>query len=64
MIDHLFEEPYLQAPRAIDATGRSRQAIYDAIGKLSDEEIIEELTDKKRNRVFETPAILTIVESP
>lgn len=64
VIDHLFEEPYLQAPRAIDATGRSRQAIYDAIEKLGDEGIIEELTNKERNRVFEAPAILAIVESP
>jgi Fic family protein len=64
VIDHLFEEPYLQAPRAISATGRSRQAIYDAIENLSAEGIIEELTDKDRNRVYEAPAILATVESP
>ncbi len=64
VIDHLFEEPYLQAPRAIDATGRSRQAVYDAIEKLGDEGIIVELTDKERNRVYKAPAILALVESP
>ncbi len=64
VIDHLFEEPYLRAPRAIDATGRSRQAVYDAIEKLSAEGIIVELTDKKRNRVYRAPDILSLVESP
>ena len=64
VIDHLFEEPYLQATRAIDATGRSRQAVYDAIGKLNDQGIIEELTDKERNRVYEAPDILALVEFP
>ncbi|WP_435366096.1 hypothetical protein [Haloarchaeobius sp. DYHT-AS-18] len=64
VIDHLFEELYLQAPRAIDATGRSRQAVYDAIEKLSEEGIIVELTGKERNRVFKAPDILALVESP
>jgi Fic family protein len=64
VIDHLFEEPYLQAPRAIDATGRSRQAVYDAIERLGDAGIVRELTDKERNRVYEAPEILALVESP
>jgi len=64
VIDHLFEEPYLQAPRAIEATGRSRQAVYDAIEKLSSEGIIVEVTDKERNKVYKAPDILGLVESP
>ena len=64
VIDHLFEEPYLQAPRAIEATGRSRQAVYDAIEKLSFEDIIVEVTDKERNKVYKAPDILGLVESP
>lgn len=64
VIDHLFEQPYLQAPRAIEATGRSRQAVYNAIEKLSDEGIVTELTEKERNRVFKAPDILALVESP
>ncbi|WP_435361592.1 Fic family protein [Haloarchaeobius sp. DFWS5] len=64
VIDHLFEEPYLKASRAIEGTGRSRQAVYDAIEKLTAEGIIQELTDKQRNRVFEAPEILALVESP
>jgi len=64
VIDHLFEEPYLRAPRAIDATGRSRQAVYDAVEKLSDEDIIVEVTGQDRNRVYKAPDILALVESP
>lgn len=64
VIDHLFEAPYLRAPRAIEATGRSRQAVYDAIARLTEEGIIEELTDKERNRVYRAPDILGLVESP
>lgn len=64
VIDHLFEEPYLKASRAIETTGRSRQAVYGAIEKLGEEGIIEELTDKQRYRVYEAPAILDLVESP
>jgi len=64
VIDHLFEEPYLQAPRAIEATGRSRQAVYDAIEKLSNEGIVVEVTDKDRNKVYKAPDILGLVESP
>lgn len=63
VIDHLFETPYLKAPRAIEATGRSRQGVYDAIETLTREGIVEELTGKERNRVYRAPEILTIVES-
>jgi Fic family protein len=64
VIDHLFEEPYLKAPRAIDATDRSNQGVYDAIEALETEDIVRELTDKQRNRVYEAPDILALVESP
>ncbi|WP_245835450.1 hypothetical protein [Natronolimnobius baerhuensis] len=47
----------------IDATGRSRQAVYDVIEKLTDEEIIIELSDKERNRIFKAADIVSLVES-
>lgn len=64
VIDHLFEEPYLTAPRATEATGRSKQGVYDAIDALTEEGIIEEISDSQRYRVYEAPAILRVVESP
>lgn len=64
VIDFIFEEPYLTAPRGIDATERSRQAVYDAIETLAAEGIIEEISDSERYRVYRAPEILSIVESP
>jgi Fic family protein len=64
VIDYVFEEPYLTAPRAIEATGRSRQAVYDAIEALETEGIVHEISDSERYRVYEAPDILRVVESP
>ena len=64
VIDYIFEEPYLTAPRAIEATGRSRQAVYDAIEALEAEEIVAEISGSERYRVYEAPDILRVVESP
>ncbi|MFC6614874.1 Fic family protein [Halopenitus salinus] len=64
VIDYVFEEPYLTAPRAIEATGRSRQAVYDAIEALETEGIVDEISDSERYRVYEAPDILRVVESP
>lgn len=64
VIDYIFEEPYLTATRAIEATGRSRQAVYDAIEALEAEEIVEGISDSKRYRVYEAPDILRVVASP
>ncbi|WP_394342658.1 Fic family protein, partial [Saliphagus sp. LR7] len=64
VIDYVFEAPYLTAPRAIEATDRSRQAVYDAIEALKGEGIVDEISDSERYRVYEAPDILRIVESP
>ncbi|WP_415380313.1 Fic family protein [Halosimplex sp. TS25] len=64
VIEYVFEEPYLTAPRAIDATGRSRQAVYDAIEALEAEGIVAEISGSERYRVYEAPDVLDIVGSP
>ncbi|WP_435348786.1 Fic family protein [Haloarchaeobius sp. HRN-SO-5] len=64
VIDYVFEEPYLTAPRAIEATGRSRQAVYDAIEALQSAGIVEEISDSERYRVYEAPAVLGVVGEP
>ncbi|AUX10588.1 cell filamentation protein Fic [Halalkaliarchaeum desulfuricum] len=64
VIDYVFEEPYLTATRAIEATGRSRQAVYDAIEALEAAGIVDEISDSERYRVYEAPEILRVVESP
>lgn len=64
VIDYVFMEPYLTAPRTIEATGRSRQAVYDAIEALETEGIVDEISDSERYRVYEAPDILRVVGSP
>ena len=64
VITHLFEEPYLQAVRAQEATGRSKKAVYNAIEMLSEDGIINEITGKERGKVYRAPEILNIIESP
>ncbi|MFC6752067.1 Fic family protein [Halorubrum tibetense] len=64
VVTHLFEEPYLQANRAQEATGRSMKAVYNAIDMLSEDGIIDEITGKERGKVYRAPEILTIVETP
>jgi Fic family protein len=64
VVTHLFEEPYLQAVRAQEATGGSKKAGYNAIDMLSEDGVIDEITGKDRGKVYRAPEILAIVESP
>jgi len=63
VVEYVFEEPYLTAPRAIEATGRSRQAVYDAIEALEAEGIVEQISGGERYRVYEAPDVLAVVGS-
>jgi len=63
LVDYCFEQPYLTGPRAVEATGRSKPAVYDAIEKLESAGIVEETTGKQRNKVYESPEILAVVQS-
>ncbi|SFR98587.1 Fic family protein [Halomicrobium zhouii] len=62
LVDYCFEQPYLTGPRAVEATGRSKPAVYDAIEKLESAGIVEETTGKQRNKVYEAPEILAVVQ--
>ena len=63
LVDYVFEQPYLTGPRAIEATGRSKPSIYDAIETLEREGIIRETTGKQRNKVYEAPEVLSVLSS-
>ena len=63
LVDYLFEQPYLTGPRAVEATGRSKPAVYDAIERLEATGIVTETTGKQRNKVYEAPEILHVVQS-
>ena len=63
VVDYLFEQPYLTGPRAVEATGRSKPSVYDAIDSLEAAGIVEEVTGKQRNKVYEAPEILAVLSS-
>ncbi len=63
VVDYLFEQPYLTAPRAVEATGRSKPSVYDAIDALEADGIVVETTGKQRNKVYEAPEVLSVLES-
>ncbi|MHB9287734.1 Fic family protein [Halobacteriales archaeon Cl-PHB] len=63
LVDYLFEQPYLTGPRAVEAIGRSKPAVYDAIEALESEGIVTETTGKQRNKVYEAPEVLGVLQS-
>ena len=62
LIDFVIEQPYLTEPQAVDALDRSQPAVNQAIRRLWDDDILRETTGQQRNRRFEAPAVLDIVE--
>ena len=63
LVDYVFEQPYLTGPRAVEATGRSKPSVYDAIEALEAEGIVEETTGQARNKVYEAPEVLAVLDS-
>jgi Fic family protein len=61
LVDYVFEQPYLTGPRAVEATGRSKPAVYDAIDALEAEGIVAETTGQQRNQVYEAPEVLSVL---
>ena len=62
LVEYLFEQPYLTGPRAVEATGRSKPAVYDAIETLESAGVVTEVTGKQRNKVYEAPEILGVLQ--
>ncbi|WP_254863949.1 Fic family protein [Halovivax gelatinilyticus] len=63
LVDYVFEQPYLTGPRAVEATGRSKPSVYDAIEALEAEGIVRETTGQQRNKVYEAPEVLAVLDS-
>jgi len=61
LVDYVFAQPYLTGPRAVEAAGRSKPAVYAAIERLEKEGIVRETTGNERNRVYEAPAVLEVL---
>jgi len=62
VVDFIIEQPYFTEPQAVNALNRSQPAVNKAIRTLWDDGVIEETTGQQRNRRYEAPAVLDIVE--
>lgn len=62
IIDFIIEQPYLTEPQAVAALDRSQPAINQTIRRLWDDGVLRETTGQQRNRRYEAPAVLEIVE--
>lgn len=62
LVDYVFEQPYLTGPRAVEATGRSKPSVYDAIEALESAGIVREVTGKERGQVYEAPEVLAALD--
>jgi len=61
-IDFIIEHPYLTEPQAVDGLDRSQPAVNQAIRRLWDDDVLREITGQRRNRRYEVPEVLEIVE--
>jgi Fic family protein len=62
LIDFIIEHPYLTEPQAVEVLDRSQPAVNQAIRTLWDDDVLRETTGQRRNRRYEAPAVLDIVE--
>lgn len=62
LIDFIIEQPYFTEPQAVTALERSQPAVNQAIHTLWDDTVLRETTGQQRNRRYEVPEVLDIVE--
>lgn len=62
LLDFAIEQPYFTEPQAVEALERSQPAINGAIRTLWDDGVLEETTGKARNRRYQVPDVLEVVE--
>lgn len=62
LLDFIVQQPYFTEPQAVEALHWSQPAINIKIRKLRDDGVLRETTGKKRNRRYEAPRVLELVE--
>lgn len=64
LIDFLFERPAISVPQARGRLKVTNAAAQQNVERLVGEGILEEVTGRRRNRVYLAPKILEIIEAP
>ncbi len=60
--DLLFEEPVISAQRIVERLGCSHQSAMQSLRRLEKLEIVKEMTERQRNRLYYAPVIFGILE--
>ncbi len=63
LIDHLFMSPVITVSEAAQACGCTPQNASQLLGRLLSKGIVEEITGRASNRVFQAPAIVNLIMS-
>ncbi|HMS02526.1 MAG TPA: Fic family protein [Gemmatimonadaceae bacterium] len=61
LVEWLPASPVMSASMAIEATGRSKSRVYDAIDQLVDVGALQPLSGARRNRAWEAPELLDLI---
>lgn len=62
LLEFVVQQPYFTEPQAVSALDRSQPAVNAAIRTLWNDGVVSETTGNKRNRRYEVPGILELVE--
>lgn len=60
----IFTRPYLTVNEAKDILGMTYTAANDAVARLEDDGVLEEITGHSRNRVFRAQEVFSIIQKP
>ena len=64
MIDILFARPQITINDIASALGVSHQSATRYVNTLEEEDILSEITDQVRNRIYQTDAVLEAIAPP
>jgi Fic family protein len=62
LLDLLFENPFVSAPRAAELMDVSDQTVRNLLETLLEVGLVEQFGERKRNRVYYAPRLLRMLE--
>lgn len=62
LTEFIVGQPYFSEPQAVESLGRSQPAVNAAINQLWDDGVLQEITEKERNRRYRAWEVMEIIE--
>jgi Fic family protein len=60
----IFTKPYITVNEARDILDMTYNAANNAVGKLEEDGVLEEITSQRRNRVFRAREVFDVIQKP